>query len=201
MKELNIDTLYAALSQLPEYEAPPTIWEHLDQVLETDLILSRSAKDLPLYSPPDAVWDGIAMKIAPQRVIVGRSNIQKYYVLVALFAGCIMAAWWWATHANPDNTEQIVVTQEVLNPGLVAAIRDKEDDAYALVASLCASRAIVCDQPEFRALKSELDELTAAKQRLHTVLGQYGDDSEMTLQLVQIELARTQVLQEIIQMI
>ncbi len=201
MKELNHPTLQAALVRLPHYEPPVGVWESLDAALALDAALGDSAQQLPTYAPPTAVWENIAAQLPTARPVARRVNLWTRYAVAAAVAAALFGAWWLLRPMTDMNaSEQIVVTQETMNQQVVAAVQENEDDAFQWVENLCASRAPVCEEPEFKTLKSELDELTAAKQNLHTALGQYGDDPDLTTQLVQIELARTQLLQEMMQM-
>ena len=59
----------------------------------------------------------------------------------------------------------------------------------------------VCDIPEFKTLKTELDELTTAQNELRHALGLYADDPELVSQMVQLERERDLILQKLIQFI
>jgi hypothetical protein len=202
MNELNKDTLHQALRRLPEYEPPVMVWEQLDTTLSIDAQLTYAAQQLPLHTPPEVIWDQIAAHLPDQQLPAGRVSLWLRLALGFVFVAVLFVAWWLLRPATDTNmAAAVVVTQEILDPQIVATVREREDDAYSWVNNLCAARAPVCNQPEFLSLKSELDDLTAAKQQVYAALGQYGDDPDMAAQLVQIELARTQVLQEIMQMI
>ncbi len=201
MKELNQHTLQTALARLPYHDPPAVVWENLDATLDLDAVLVESARQLPPYNPPAAIWENITAQLPVTRPIARRATLWPRYAVAAALAALFGA--WWLLHPTTDiNTaEQIVITQEIMDQQVIATAQENEDNAFQWVQDLCAARAPICEQPEFKTLKSELDELTIAKQNLHTALGQYGDDPDLTAQLVQIELARTQLLQEIMQMI
>ena len=202
MKEINQHTLHTTLARLPQYEPPVGVWENLDSALGLDIALANSVRQLPPYTPPAAVWENITAQLPTTRPAARRVALWPRYAVAAALAAALFGAWWLLRPTMDVNMpEQIVVTQEMMDQQIVATVRESEDGAFQWVQDLCASRAPVCQEPAFKSLKSELDELTAAKQHLHTALGQYGDDPDLAAQLVQIELARTQLLQEIMQLI
>jgi len=202
MKELNHNTLQATLIRLSLYEPPASVWAGVEAALALDVVLTDSARQLSIYTPPAAIWENIATQLPAARPVARRVSIWTRYAMAAAVAAALFGAWWLLRPmTSMPAAEQIVVTQETLDQQVVAAVQENEDDAFQWVENLCASRAPVCEEPAFKELKSELDELTTAKENLYTALGQYGDDPDLTAQLVQIELARTQLLQEMMQMI
>ncbi len=97
--------------------------------------------------------------------------------------------------------ETITVTQKVVDNQLLQVCREPENDAFALVDQLCRAQMPVCDLPEFKTLKTELDELTTAQHELRQALGQYADDPELVSQMVQLERERAVLLQQLMQFI
>ncbi len=202
MNELNKNTLHTALAGLPQYEPPFSVWESLNAALDADAAVVQSARQLAQYEPPAMIWENIAQQLPATRPVARRVSLWTRYAAAAAIIGMLFGAWWLLSpRTELAVSEQVVVTQETIDPEIAATVQEEEDVAFTWVQDLCASRAPICEQPAFKSLKSELDELTAAKQELHAALGQYGDDPDMAAQLVQIELARTQLLQEMMQMI
>jgi hypothetical protein len=95
----------------------------------------------------------------------------------------------------------IVRTNTVIDNRLLEACNAPEDAAFALLDAYCKEQLSICEQPNIKALKSELDELTEAKTALQSAIGQYADDPELVAQLVQIERERSVLLQKIMQSI
>jgi hypothetical protein len=104
---------------------------------------------------------------------------------------------------TPTSTPTIVVNHAtiVVDNNMLEACAAPDDDAFALIETLCKTQVPVCEEPVFKNLKSELDDLTQAKEELRQALGQYSDDAELVSRMVVIERERTQVLQKIIQLI
>lgn len=106
------------------------------------------------------------------------------------------------TASKPKNApEAIIVTQKVVDNQLLQVCREPENDAFALVDQLCRAQMPVCNLPEFKTLKTELDELTTAQNELRQALGLYADDPELVSQMVQLERERAVVLQQLMQFI
>lgn len=202
MKEINLETLHAALNRLPNYAPPEAVWEHIDLALEMDADIRNSVEQLPQFEPPIILWENIATQLPLAPKVARRISLWPRYAAAAAMVGVLFGAWWLL---HPDttvnSTEQIVVTQETMDTQIIATVQERDDKAFEWVQNLCAARAPICEQPEFKSLKSELEELTAAKQQIHEALGQYGDDPDLANKLVQIEITRTQLLQEIMQLI
>jgi HAMP domain-containing protein len=200
--EKNRATLTSALRKLPEYDPPTSLWDDLESALDADDLLKQSIPNLPVYDPPETVWSDIEAKLNQpvQQTLKIRSRNFRRYAVAATLAGALLAAWFLLRPATIP-TDNLTVSQEKIDNTVAAAAREPEDDAFKMVQNLCAGAAPVCNQPQFKALKSELDELTKAKQELRDALGPYGDDSELTAQLVRIERERSELLQQMIQMI
>jgi hypothetical protein len=202
MKELNRHTLEKSLRQLPEYQAPEEVWQLLEAALDADEQVAASARQLPEYQAPDHIWDDIEKALespARQKPAAIRVLLRPLIAIAAVGLLLFFVRDFFKT--PPTDSETIVVTQAYLNERLHAPAQEKEDPAFEYVHTLCQSRAPVCEQPEFRHLKSELDELTAAKETLRRELGQYGDDPGLAAQLARIERERTGLLRQMMSMI
>lgn len=202
MKELNHNTLQQALQLLPEYEPPAALWNILEEALNAEEMLGESARALPTYEPPVQVWENLEVALEQKTVSkpVLRFAIFRRIMTAAAVGLVLLSAWWFFKSKN-SNEEQIIVSQEKLDEQIRASVQEEEDSAFKLVQTLCQSRAPVCEQPEFKTLKSELDELTQAKESLRQALGQYGDDAGLATQLVRIERERSGVLRQMMSMI
>ncbi|MBK7936466.1 MAG: hypothetical protein IPJ82_05005 [Lewinellaceae bacterium] len=198
MKELNINTLQKALGQLPEYEPPTGLWDDLEAALDADGLLSESARSLPQYDPPAQIWSNLENALVQKKAI--RIGFSRKILAAAAVGLLLLGAWWFM---SPDTSKQgrVVVTQETLNEEIRNSVQEKDDAAFEMLETLCASRAPVCEQPDFIALKSELDELSEAKKELRNTLGRYGDDPALAAQLVRIERERSGLLRQMMTMI
>jgi hypothetical protein len=202
MNELNHNTLQRALQRLPEHEPPVGLWDALEEALDAEELLSESVQTLPQYEPPAQVWENLEASLSekPASRPVLRISIVRRAMAAAAVGLVLLSAWWWFQTSH-SAAEQVVVSQEKLDEQIRASVQEEEDSAFELVQTLCQSRAPVCEQPEFKTLKSELDELTQAKKSLRQALGQYGDDSGLAAQLVRIERERSGLLRQMMSMI
>ena len=75
---------------------------------------------------------------------------------------------------------------------------NEDEDAFDMVMNFCKTQNIVCELPEFKMLKSELEELNTAREVLKTALEFYGTDPELIAQLTSIEHERSGVLKKMI---
>lgn len=90
---------------------------------------------------------------------------------------------------------------EVVDDVLILACQHADDPGYRLVETLCREALPVCEEPPFRQLKAELDDLTHAHSELRNALGNFADDPDLVAQLIEIEHARRQVLQQLMAML
>lgn len=204
MKELNHNTLRESLQALPTYEPPLALWDEIELALDSEDALAESVQTLPQYEPPDAVWQHLEAQLeaaGPRRAVRRSLPMPRLQWLAAAAVIGILTIAWWLMRPSGSESVAVYVSQEVVNIEVQAAAQEAEDEGFDLVTELCESKAPVCEEPDFKALKTELDDLTAAKTDLRTALGQYGDDPSLTAQLVQIERERSEVLRQMMQMI
>jgi len=167
--------------------------------LDAEAALAEPVRNLPRYAPPPSVWNRIETALSRQARPGRTIGRQRWWAAAAATAGLLMTAWW---HLRPADADIAVhISQEPIDTAVQTVIQEPEDAGFDLVTTLCASRLPVCDDPGFQALRSELDDLTAAKHQLRSALGQYGDDPELAAQLTKIERERSMVLRQLIQMI
>lgn len=209
MKELNHNKLHEALQALPTYEPPLALWDDIELALDSEDALAESVQALPQYEPPDAVWQHLEAQLdaaVPQKIVRLAPTLRplrrrQWWAAAATIALLVTAWWLLRPAAGKGELVAVQITQETVNTEVQAAAQEAEDEGFDLVATLCESKAPVCEEPDFKLLKSELDDLTLAKNDLRTALGQYGDDPDMAAQLVQIERERSEVLRQMMQMI
>lgn len=102
---------------------------------------------------------------------------------------------------EPGTKTDLQHRAEVVDDMLMMVCRQTEDPNFSIVETLCREALPVCEEPRFKQLKTELDELNHAHTELKNALGNFADDPEMVSQLIDIEKARNQILQELVAMI
>ncbi|MFN4253748.1 MAG: hypothetical protein ACK4Q5_01935 [Saprospiraceae bacterium] len=201
MEEKNRDTLENALAKLPSYEPPAGIWDGLAAALDADQQLHR----LPQHEPPPVIWANIEQALENDRAAQQRRAQWQVFrgpARLAAAAAVLLALVGVAFFARPKTGgEHFSVRQEQVDEHLLKVVREAENPAFDLVQDLCRERQPVCQQPDFKRLKTELDELTAAKKELKDALGNFGDDPTLVAEMVKIERDRSRILEQMMQMI
>jgi hypothetical protein len=195
MTTANEHTLHDAIRHLPQYNPPENIWENLAGSLDFPV------DKLPEYAPPATIWDNIERSLPPVHTAPAFS-IQRYWKpLAAAAVGLLLlvATFFLSPAESVEST--IATRQETLDAVVSATLQEPENPAFELVQNLCKEQQPVCQQPEFQALKTDLDALTAAKNEIKSALGSYGNDTDLLAQMVTIERERTKVLEQLVQMI
>jgi len=95
---------------------------------------------------------------------------------------------------------RITLRKEVVDDRLIMAGRQADDPNYEIIEKLCLEALPVCEEPKFKQLKAEFDNLSSAHDDLKNALGDFADDPELVEQLVEIEHARIQILQQLVTM-
>jgi len=95
---------------------------------------------------------------------------------------------------------RITLRKEVVDDRLIMAGRQADDPNYEIIERLCLEALPVCEEPKFKQLKAEFDHLSTAHDDLKNALGDFADDPELVEQLVEIEHARIQILQQLVTM-
>jgi hypothetical protein len=205
MKEYNQTTLQNAMDKMPTYAPPKSLWEAIESELESDLMLGQSIENLPQYSPPKAIWaniesglndDNLAQKHQKPWVVTRFwSQFAAAAVFILLFGMLIFF------RENIFQNEKISLRQEQLDSRISATTQEPENAAFLLVKKFCQEQKIVCQQPDFQLLKSELDELTQAKLEIKNALGNYGNDPNLVAEMVKIERERSKILEQMVNFI
>lgn len=203
MKEANKDNLKKSLDSLPDYEPKGQIWDEIEGKLDVVIgqkTLAEGIAALPEYSPPAPIWDKIEAtldadsrsKSSGLRV----SHLRKWAAaaVILLLAG----AFYFVTNNSLSSGETVEYAEEIVEDELLN--RDwgtDDDDAFAEVLAMCEMQSYACTQPVFQSLKSELDELTAARDMLREAIGTYGTDYELLSELKEIEMQRTDLIKQL----
>jgi hypothetical protein len=193
--------------------------------IKRDLNMSDLKEILPVYTPPDAVWEGIAEELSPlrglqttppdtvwQHIEAELANNEKNHHRVGLLgrfpgwyaaaAGLLLplvAAALYALWQQPP-TETISYSEEK-NTIQKVAYNSDFDQQYARIQALCSKQITVCEKPDFKNLKRELDDLTTASLQLKEAIGAYNTDADLAQQLADIERERGVILRKLEQRI
>ncbi len=205
MEEFNKKTLIEALSSLPDYEPKEELWDRIEAAAEEESLLPKSAyRSLPAYDPPATVWQHIARKLDQQASEKGRvvPLVWRRALAVAVSLAFIVFSVLMLNN-QPKGTEEysLSYSTEMPDPLLVKQDWDEDEEAFQQFLEICEAKKYICEQPAFRQLQSELEELTDAKLALKEAVGDYGTDAELVTQIKEIELERTDLLKKMMVML
>jgi len=211
MKELNKHILLEAIASLPSYSPKDNVWDHISMELDADLAstqLKETVAELPKYSPPAFVWDHIEEALKADEVmepveekvaakVVRFPNWKKYASAAAAIALIISLAIPFISE-NVDPNISVSYSEEVIQDDIFNDDWDADEDAFQMVMDQCKHRVLACEQPEFKMLKEELEELNMARKQLKEAIGGYNTDSNLLAQLTQIEIERSDILKKMV---
>ena len=198
MSEKNKNILRDALIRLPGHDAPEMVWPQLEADLHLQAAIDSNIPLLPEHQPPDSVWASLdvqisSAKLSPPKLVVAR----MWPIWAAAASICLLfCAVWFMKSSGSEGREEMSIrySEEKADNVLLAVVREPEDEAFQLLEEICRQPAPVCKDPEFIALKAELDELTSAKSELREAMGLYETDTELNEQLTRIERERSELL-------
>lgn len=174
---------------LPHYSPPQSVWENIEQGLN-EAPLQEALSKLPAYEPPVQTWFDIAAQLPKQQPRWRRYAAAAAVVLAVGISGYFILQ---------QRTEKATISysQEKFNPKAAITANETIDRQYAHLQALCEERVTVCEKPEFKILKQELDDLTAASNQLKDALGTYNTDAALSAQLSEIEQERADILRKL----
>ncbi len=185
------------IKNLPTYEPPGTVWE----AIETRLPLL----EMRMYEPPMDVWESIENQLVTSekpsfRLKILREPSKRFVLLAAAsFALLVVASFAVYFNFNTKIDTQLVVTTEVIDNQLIQQNFDESDKDFALAEAFCETALPKCEEPEFKNLKTELDDLNKAREDLKNVLSAYNSDPEIVAQLSKLENERSDVLKKMME--
>lgn len=201
MKEKNRQQLEAALQRLPEYAAPEQLWEQLNARLKTERLVENKLPHLPKYEPPADLWPQLESALDADQPIraTRRLSLWRPLLIAAASVSLLLSAWWLIREGV--SMASVQYSQETIDESLLLSAAEPEDGAFQLIDELCRYRIPVCEEPAFRQMKAELDELTAAKTALSAAMGRYSTDPALHSELARIERERSELLRSMMSMI
>jgi hypothetical protein len=206
--EIHSETLHRAIHALPTYQAPIMAWDKIENALhiEQDQVLRTAIQQLPTHIAPPQIWKNIAQSLDSPKTslkIVKTSYLR--YAVAAASIGVVLATGLWFLNKS-DNVSSVAQIENVTYSQEVAALPTEtqktdivtHDEAIKKVNTFCEKQAVVCEKPDFQALKSELEELTAAKNELQEAIGEFNTDENLVAQLSSIEEEREEILKKLL---
>lgn len=175
--------------KLPLYSPPESVWENIEQGLN-DAPMQEALSKLPTYEPPVQTWFDIAEQL-PQP----KRNWWQYAAAAIVILAAGIGGYLTMSPMNENAT--IAYSQEKINPKTIVTTNETIEQQYAHLQALCQKKITVCEKPEFKNLKQELDDLTAAGNQLKEALGAYNTDATLSTQLSEIDRERADILKKL----
>ncbi|MEO1713066.1 MAG: hypothetical protein AAFU60_07000 [Bacteroidota bacterium] len=203
--EENKQTLRDALGDLPSYSAPDEVWGQIEEELNREVKeapLQVALRALPSYEPPAVVWDQIENQLpttAKVRVLHPTALRWAGFAAAAVALLLLARPFWQSTGSEPIAYETTVSYRtETVDARLLDRDWTDDEQAFAQVDELCERHPFLCKLQDITDMRTELQELTQAKEALQTALGSYGTDQHLLKQMTKIELERTQLLKKLL---
>ncbi len=200
MKELNKDMLKLAINNLPQYEPPHTLWQSTNARL--------TLTELPIYDAPEFVWQNIENQLSETqnpKLLTQNGQILRggnfYKFAVAASVALMVGVGFWFFKFKNTHQNNIRVSTEIVDNQLIKNDFGSDDETFAMVEEFCKTALPVCEQPDFKNLKAELDELNTAHTRLKNAIGDYAANPDLIDEITKIDNERTTVLRQLVEKI
>ncbi len=175
--------------KLPEYDPSDEVWQHIEAKLNDD-VLQKAIGQLPQYEPKEELWNQIEEQLKPKTKIIKFTAWQ--WVAVAASVAVLIGAFFIYL---PDN-QPISYSEEQIDKNLQLNPHDDSNKQYEQIVAYCKEQTYVCENPEFKSMKTELDELQNASYQLKDAMGTYNTDPELMTQFTEIEQQKTELLRK-----
>lgn len=190
------DIVSQSIGQFPEYQPDENCWSKIEEVLDMDAQISEKSKDLPLLEPEDRLWDNISEKLT-RNPFSRRRKIASYLAAASVLAFALALSLVLRNHSI-DIEEEYSVTVES-SPPASADIHNLQDPTE-LIQQLCRTGAPICDSDDFKQKLNLYEELCEEQKGLEQIVNQIGESPEIIQSIIKIENLKSNVLQEIIQL-
>ncbi|GAB3512338.1 hypothetical protein [Emticicia fontis] len=173
--------------QLPEYEPSDDVWKRIEAGLNND-VLQKAISQMPQYEPAEEVWNTINQEINPHKSKIIIWKWASMAASILLIAGILLYKRW----DKPD----ISYSQEKLDKQLLLSATDDSQKQYEMIVAYCKEQTYICQNREFKELKSELEELNLASVQLKEAVGSYNTEPELMAQLSSIEQQKADIIRK-----
>ena len=173
--------------QLPEYEPSEEVWNKIEESLNND-VMQKAVSQLPEYEPSEEVWSTINQALNSYKAKAIVWEWASIAASVLLIAGI--------TLYKPWNKPDISYSQETIDKQLLLSSTDDSQKQYEMIVAYCKEQTYVCQNPEFKELKSELEDLNSASIQLKEAVGSYNTEPELMAQLSAIEQQKADVIRK-----
>ena len=195
-----------AIKKLPEHEPRSDLWARIEADLRADAVIDRALDDLPVFEPKADVWKQIAGQLEePETTTIRPLRSRSLQWVAAAAVVTLMLGIWrmW----QPDSDEKVTIAyatetieteperpEEPLEPSA-------DQKAERFIKEQCKQQTVVCQNPEVKELKHQLDELNTRKAGLEEQLAVFGNDPVLVQAQIKIENERAEVTKELVRIL
>lgn len=191
MKEKQNDMLKQAIKSLPQYAPPENLWEQIDTGLDQEQLIKEAIPRLAQYQPPIEVWENITLALST-KVISWRRRSYAIAAAVAALVMMISGIQYLKNQSAPAYTYAQETTRQFRQ---IDDWNHDEQEFEKILASF-ESQPLVAKNETYQSYRKEYEELMKARAEVINVMQQYGRDHQTIQQIKDIELARNEVVQQ-----
>jgi hypothetical protein len=210
------DNLRRALATLPAHEPDPDTWVRLAAQLAADAALARALPSLPTHAPDEELWATIAARLdtaapgpAPILPAVGRRlwpvrTVRQVLALAASLLLMLGIGWQLRPLApKPAAAHEIVTFSEEAGAlSLSPAVADPlEQQGLFFIDSRCSTQPAVCQSGEFRALRTQLQELETQQAQLQQAARRFGSSPEVLREQARLVTLKAAFTRQLVQLL
>ncbi|MDZ7879488.1 MAG: hypothetical protein U5L45_17560 [Saprospiraceae bacterium] len=201
--QLNTDKINALKTQLKEYNPPPLIWDNLSLELEKDAKSTQNTEGGYLLDNNSKINELITNELIAdnkpikKQSVFRRLSLQRW-AMAATMTGLIFALFILLKRSNTEGGANLKFSTEIVDNQLLKNDWDDAELDYKMVETLCQQHIAACETPSFKTLKHELDELNQARESVKNAIGAFNSDTDLMMQLKNIEQERAVILKQII---
>ncbi len=195
MNELNQHILEQSLKKLPTHEPPESVWKGIESRLPL--------LELSTYEPPADIWQNIENELVRgekplKKPFILRGVTRFYWMAAASVLLVFTVGGYWFFNKNMSEKTVTTVSTEVVDNQLLKTDNNEIESDMKIVETLCKTALPKCENPEFKSLKDELEELNQSYSQLKSALSDYNTDPDLVVQLSKLENERSSVLRKMI---
>ena len=178
-----------ALKNLPAHTPPETVWLAIEKTISEDRNLNRQLKKLKEHTPEENAWAGIESGLKTKRFTV---SILYKWAIAASVAVFLLAGGWLFSLRNQQkgNLEAVIENYH-----------SDTDDAFSTLEAFCVNQNIVRSEPRFTSLKSEYERLKKEELEVRAKAGEFKSEKDLLRKLNGIEEKKTDVLNQMANLI
>ncbi len=204
MKELNRKYLKKAIAELPEMEANDAIWDNIlakssvniDYKEKNKENLNNAINDLPDLNAPDEAWNKISQTVVKKKSL----PIRKLYLSISAAAAVLAITFIVLKNTDIFQEGKIEYSTEIIFVDDEADIQSSGDDKINdYLSHNCKNLPLVCENPKFKDLNLQLNELETEENKLRKVIEQ-NNEPQLKKYLYRIENDKVGIQKELMQM-